>query len=192
MSRRKVPDLTGQRFGKWTVVSEAPRKDGHAFFFCRCECGTELKIRADALTGNKTSQCSQCAQKERIERFSKRTPEEVREYIQTHTIAEAAKYFGLTRGAMSKYMSNHGIKAVVIDRSGPKKGWRETMMIKKKPNRQNPSPERVATARKEFNGAIVPHIELGQDLSPHRERRWKWSGKDYLQRMRNYERMVSG
>ena len=33
MSRRKVPDLTGQHFGKWTVVSEAPRKDGHTFFF---------------------------------------------------------------------------------------------------------------------------------------------------------------
>ena len=192
MSRRKVPDLTGQHFGKWTVVSEAPRKDGHTFFFCRCECGTELKIRADALTRNRTSQCSQCAQKERIECFSKRTPEEVREYIQTHTTAEAAKHYGLTKGAMSKYMSNHGIKAVVIDRSGQKKGWRETMMIKKKPNRQKPSPERVVTARKEFNSAIVPHIEPGQDLSPHRERRWKWSGKDYIARMHSYERMVSG
>lgn len=185
MSRRKVPDLTGQHFGKWTVVSEAPRKDGHTFFFCRCECGTELKIRADALTRNKTSQCSQCAQNERAESLSKRDPEEVREYIQTHTTAEAAKRYGLTKGAMSKYMSNHGIKAVVVDRSGPiHPGRRKT--------RTKPSPERVAAARREFNSAIVPHIEPGQNLSPHRERRWKYSGKDYLKRMRNYERMVSG
>ena len=120
-----------------------------------------------------------------MECFSKRTPEEVREYIQTHTTAEAAKHYGLTKGAMSKYMSNHGIKAVVVDRSGPiHPGRRRT--------RTKPSPERVAAARKEFNSAIVPHIEPGQDLSPHRERRWKYGGKDYLKRMKDYEAIKKG
>lgn len=191
MSRRKVPDLTGQHFGKWTVLSEAPRKDGHTFFFCRCECGTKLKIRADALTGNKTSQCSQCAQKEHIERFSKRTPEEVRSYIQTHTIAEAAKHFGLTKGAMSKYMSNHGIKAVIIERSGPRKIKRSQLQAEMIRNRQKPTPEMVDRSRRAFNVSLVPRFEEGKnDVSPHEFRRWKYTGKEYLERMRKYERMV--
>jgi len=32
-------DLTGQRFGKLTVLSEAGRSGSHRTWFCKCDCG---------------------------------------------------------------------------------------------------------------------------------------------------------
>ena len=53
-------DLTGQVFGRLTVLSEDPDKRGtnHAYWFCECECGTVKSIRGNTLTsGNKTKSC---------------------------------------------------------------------------------------------------------------------------------------
>ena len=53
-------------------------------------------------------------------------------------------------------------------------------------------PEEIARARREFNVDILPRMIPGvNDFSPHHDRRWKWSGKDYIARMHAYERMVT-
>lgn len=41
----KKIDLTGQRFGKWLVISKGESPSGYEhqqFWLCRCDCGTEL------------------------------------------------------------------------------------------------------------------------------------------------------
>lgn len=190
-NRRKIPDLTGQHFGKWTVIGPAPRVDSHTCFQCRCECGSMLKIRADALIHGKTRQCVRCARKEYIRRICNRTPEEVREYIQTHTIAEAAEHWNVSKGTMTKYMSSHGIKAVIHGRSGPRKARRSQLYAETIRNRPKPALEMVDRSRKAFNVRLVPRFEEGKnDVSPHEFRRWKYTGRAYLERMRKYERMV--
>lgn len=38
-------DLSGKRFGKWTIISRLPREKGSTHqikWLCRCECGTEI------------------------------------------------------------------------------------------------------------------------------------------------------
>lgn len=50
-------DLTGMRFGKWTVVSPAPRKSGHTMWHCRCECGNERDVSGVALKSGRTVSC---------------------------------------------------------------------------------------------------------------------------------------
>lgn len=49
-------DLTGQRFGRWSVVkfSHAERQ---AYFLCRCDCGIEKLIRGDALRRGQSTSC---------------------------------------------------------------------------------------------------------------------------------------
>ena len=43
-------DLTGQRFGRLTVIARAPNgKGGQARWLCRCDCGEEKEIRGDHL-----------------------------------------------------------------------------------------------------------------------------------------------
>jgi hypothetical protein len=41
---RKSPTLTDKVFGRLTVLREAPAKDKHRWWLCRCECGVEKSI----------------------------------------------------------------------------------------------------------------------------------------------------
>ena len=52
MSGKKLPDLTGQTFGRWTVIKAVPRDksdpNDRQRYLCRCECGTERTIEASS------------------------------------------------------------------------------------------------------------------------------------------------
>ena len=53
-------DLTGQKFGKWTVL----RYEGDKYptkFVCRCECGTEQKVRSGDLRNGHSKGCKLCS-----------------------------------------------------------------------------------------------------------------------------------
>lgn len=53
-------DLTGQRFGRLTVLEldpEKPRGRG-AWWKCRCDCGSEVSVRARALQEGGTQSCN--------------------------------------------------------------------------------------------------------------------------------------
>lgn len=57
----KFNDLTGQSFGKWTVLEKAPlRKGMGAMWLCRCGCGVERVVRGNQLTGRRTAGCRDC------------------------------------------------------------------------------------------------------------------------------------
>ena len=57
----KVIDLTGQKFGRWTVLERAPKPEGShstsAFWLCRCECGTEKVVSGNVLKQGKSQSC---------------------------------------------------------------------------------------------------------------------------------------
>lgn len=54
----KVSDLTGQCFGRLTVVERAgSNKRGHAMWKCRCDCGNEVIVVGYSLTGGKSKSC---------------------------------------------------------------------------------------------------------------------------------------
>lgn len=54
----KTIDLTGQRFGKWTVLGIAPKdSSGHTMWRCRCDCGTEKDVLGVHLKRGKSTSC---------------------------------------------------------------------------------------------------------------------------------------
>ena len=55
-----VQNLTGQRFGLWTVVGPYEIRNGHAYWYCRCDCGAEKWVRAGSLKGGNSISCG-CA-----------------------------------------------------------------------------------------------------------------------------------
>lgn len=55
----KFKDLTGQTFGKWTVVDIDETKD-RIHWWCECECGKEQSIRASSLTSGNSKGCREC------------------------------------------------------------------------------------------------------------------------------------
>lgn len=51
-------DITGQKFGLWTVVARAPkRKQGNAIWWCRCECGAENAVSGGELKAGLSKSC---------------------------------------------------------------------------------------------------------------------------------------
>lgn len=50
-------DLTGQVFGKLTVVSYHSSRNGKAMWLCRCECGREKVVSADNLRRGRSTHC---------------------------------------------------------------------------------------------------------------------------------------
>ena len=54
----KFIDLTGQKFGRLTVISRAENnKHKQAMWRCRCECSNEKNIRSSALISGHTESC---------------------------------------------------------------------------------------------------------------------------------------
>lgn len=54
---RKIKDLTGQKFGKWSVVGFAGRYDKETHYFCQCECGTVAEVKAGNLMNGSSTSC---------------------------------------------------------------------------------------------------------------------------------------
>lgn len=63
---RKFQDLTGKKFGRWTVLSLAVRardNGGASRWLCRCECGTERSVLALQLKSEMSRSCG-CLKRE--------------------------------------------------------------------------------------------------------------------------------
>lgn len=60
----KAIDLTGQRFGRLTVLERAENKGAYVCWKCRCDCGIEKIIAGYCLKSGKTQSCG-CLQIER-------------------------------------------------------------------------------------------------------------------------------
>lgn len=58
-----LKDLTGQQFGRLTVISRAPNKGRYVCWNCSCSCGNTCIVRAHDLSNNKTQSCG-CLYKE--------------------------------------------------------------------------------------------------------------------------------
>lgn len=55
---KKVPDLTGRRFGRWLVSEYAGRgSHGEIQYRCHCDCGTGRVIRRTSLTSGNSKSC---------------------------------------------------------------------------------------------------------------------------------------
>jgi hypothetical protein len=62
---RKLIDLTGQRFGKLTVIKRAGKQGKIPTWDCCCECGRTKTIRGDTLKNGSIRSCN-CLRKETV------------------------------------------------------------------------------------------------------------------------------
>lgn len=59
----KAEDLTGRRYGRWTVLARAGRRtDGgnNRYYWARCDCGNVKRKRGDELSSGASKQCWDC------------------------------------------------------------------------------------------------------------------------------------
>lgn len=51
---KRLVDLTGEKFGRWTVIKRAQNgKNGRTMWLCECECGTFRSVQASSLKAKK-------------------------------------------------------------------------------------------------------------------------------------------
>lgn len=63
IGKTKKIDLTGQKFGRLTVIKESDRIKNRVVWLCRCDCGNEKNVVAEHLTSGKVKSCG-CLLKE--------------------------------------------------------------------------------------------------------------------------------
>jgi len=52
--------MISRKFGKWTIIGEAPRQHHRKRWLVRCDCGTERVHREDILKGGLSTACKEC------------------------------------------------------------------------------------------------------------------------------------
>lgn len=77
----KVKDMTGQSFGRLTVIDRAGSKDGKATWRCKCDCGNIATVSGDVLRRGLSNSCG-CLKKEIA---SRRAKAKVNDLIQKNT-----------------------------------------------------------------------------------------------------------
>lgn len=65
----KAKDLTGQRFGRLTVIERAENYKGRVMWLCKCDCGTVKPVRSDCLCNGATQSCG-CYTEEQLQKRS--------------------------------------------------------------------------------------------------------------------------
>lgn len=53
----KFMDLTGNRYGNWTVLGIANKNNGKKAWLCRCDCGKEREVLGTSLNSGKSTSC---------------------------------------------------------------------------------------------------------------------------------------
>lgn len=56
----KIIELEGYKFGRWTVLQEAPTKNFNRMWLCRCTCDVEKVVSQGNLMSGKTRGCMSC------------------------------------------------------------------------------------------------------------------------------------
>ena len=66
----KLIDLTGQKFGCWTVLSRAKNSlQGHSRWLCECDCGTQRVVLGNSLRRGESTNCG-CVAKEKLRKIN--------------------------------------------------------------------------------------------------------------------------
>jgi hypothetical protein len=69
----KLIDLTGKRFGRWTVLTIHPERTPwrDTLWLCRCDCGTERLAPGGKIRAGRSTSCGCFRQEEARKRFTK-------------------------------------------------------------------------------------------------------------------------
>jgi len=61
----RYKDLTGQVFGRWSVLHWSRSFDDTTYWMCHCECGTEREVKRYSLVSGQSTSCG-CFQREQM------------------------------------------------------------------------------------------------------------------------------
>ena len=155
-------DLTGQPFGRLTVLCEHGRtKDGQVTWLCKCECGTETVVIGHNLRSENTKSCG-CLQREQT--VSRNTTHGCKHEPWYPTYSAMMARCGHYKGASEQMLRDYrdrGITVCDLWQKSPlafgdwllSHGWHKGLQIDRIDNDKGYSPEncRVVTPKDNVN-----------------------------------------
>ena len=100
-------DLTGQRFGRLSVLCRIGTKSGHPLWLCQCECGNQTEVITSDLRGNKTHSCG-CYNKECIARLASKAGQARGRQLKKHGMS-GTRLYGVWKSMRERCYNPHNV-----------------------------------------------------------------------------------
>jgi len=197
-------EVMGKKFGRLTVLEEAPKKNFRRFLFCLCSCGNKKEINRDNLVQGKVNSCG-CL---KVDEIRKRLTTHGMNQSPTHRTWRAMKSRCNPKTVIKSFQRNYTKKGITvcnrwlkfqnfyqdigpkpsskhsIDRIDGNKGYSPDNCRWATPKEQarNTSRNRMITYKGETKAMASWAEELGLSYSMVRDRiKRKWSYKRALE-----------
>ena len=124
---RNAKDLTGQKFGKLTVIRRKPNFGaGYVEWTCRCDCGRQHVARTGNLVKGNTQSCG-CARTVGVPKLVEQARQVVDEkpFVQVKAIKELAIKFGGVPADFTQSAEQNNRKKTKKEESDWERGLRE-------------------------------------------------------------------
>lgn len=112
MSQSYRKDLTGQRFGRLTVLEFVPTEDKYSHWKCRCACGNQKIVNSHSLTTGGTKSCGCLAVENSIIQGSKNNRIHAKSKTNIYKVWQ-----GMKRRCYNKhneYYKNYGGRGITV------------------------------------------------------------------------------
>lgn len=63
IGNKNFKDLTGKKFGSWTVLERVSKIGERTKYLCKCDCGSENFVIGSSLTNGQSAKCRKCGYK---------------------------------------------------------------------------------------------------------------------------------
>lgn len=179
--KNRYTDLTGQRFGNWTVIEKRPNKGKSVMWLCCCDCGTEREVASTQLMCGASLSCGCKRIKTLKEKFTKHGMTHTRLYeIYTSMLkrcfnekSEAYKrYGGIGITVCPEWLGEHGFENFA--EWSISHGYEENLTLDRFPNQKGnyePSNCRWATVKEQANNRKT-NIYITRNNETHTMREW--------------------
>lgn len=99
-----IKDLIGQTFGKLTVISPAPSRNGNTHWLCQCTCGNKKEVAAANLLNGNTTSCG-CYGREQLkiaQRAKAIARRQEQDYEDLHALRETFEYTEFRKAVLKR------------------------------------------------------------------------------------------